>query len=98
MVEGLQKNPDGSWRAFHTPWIGSSGGGSGNECWTTAMRRLWQILSDPDFEWVRVKMWARPKPLFEALALRAMGRTEEASRMFDEARRAVGGRGGGFSG
>jgi serine/threonine-protein kinase len=43
-------------------------------------------LSDPDFEWVRVKMWARPKSLFEALAFGAMGRTEEASQRFDEAR------------
>jgi len=44
------------------------------------------VLSDPDFEWVRVKMWARPKPLFEAFAYRAMGRMEEATRAFDEAR------------
>jgi TolB-like protein/Flp pilus assembly protein TadD len=45
------------------------------------------VLSDPDFEWVRLKMWARPKPLLEAFAYRAMGRTEEATRSFDEARR-----------
>ena len=44
------------------------------------------VLSDPDFEWVRVKMWARPKSLFEAFVYRAMGRREEATRSFDEAR------------
>jgi TolB-like protein/Flp pilus assembly protein TadD len=44
------------------------------------------VLSEPDFEWVRVKMWARPKSLFEAFAYRAMGRTEEATRSFEEAR------------
>ena len=45
------------------------------------------VLSDPDFEWIRLKMWARPKPLFEAFAYSAMGLTEEATRSFDEARR-----------
>lgn len=45
------------------------------------------VLSDPDFEWIRLKMWARPKPLLEAIAYRAMGRTAEATRSFDEARR-----------
>jgi serine/threonine-protein kinase len=45
------------------------------------------VLSDPDFEWVRVKMWARPKPLLEAYVLLAMGRTEDAARSFGEARR-----------
>jgi TolB-like protein/Flp pilus assembly protein TadD len=43
-------------------------------------------LSDPDFEWVRVKMWARPKPLLEAFAHWCMGQTDEALRSFDEAR------------
>jgi len=44
------------------------------------------VLFDPDFEWVRVKTWARPRPLFEAFVFQAMGQTEEASRKFDEAR------------
>jgi len=44
------------------------------------------VLSDPDFEWVRVKTWTRPKPLFEAFVFQAMDQTEEALRKFDEAR------------
>jgi tetratricopeptide (TPR) repeat protein len=44
------------------------------------------VLSDPDFEWVREKMWARPKPLLEAYAVLAMGRSEDAARSFAEAR------------
>ena len=46
-----------------------------------------EMLSDPDFEWIRLKTWARPKPLFEAFSLRAIGRTEGGPRRFDEARK-----------
>jgi len=44
------------------------------------------VLSDQDFEWIRVKMWARPKALLEAFAYRARGQQDEATQMFEKAR------------
>lgn len=43
-------------------------------------------LSDPPFEWIRIKMFAQPRALLEAFAYRAMGRDEEARRSFEAAR------------
>jgi TolB-like protein/Flp pilus assembly protein TadD len=44
-----------------------------------------QVLSDPEFGWIQLKMFARPQPLLQALALRALGRDEEADARFREA-------------
>lgn len=44
------------------------------------------VLSDSDFEWVRLKTWARPKSLFEAFAFQAQGQMDVAVQKFDEAR------------
>ncbi|MBT8395742.1 MAG: hypothetical protein HKO65_04460 [Gemmatimonadetes bacterium] len=58
--------------------------------WQRVMERRYEdaltALSDPDFDWVLVKMWAMPKALFEAFAYQALGRTEEAGASFDDAR------------
>ncbi len=45
-----------------------------------------EVLHDPEFEWARMKMWARPQSLLEAQARRAMGQNEEALGLFEEAR------------
>jgi TolB-like protein/Flp pilus assembly protein TadD len=45
------------------------------------------ILNETEVEWIRVKMWARPKPLLEAMAYMAMGQTDTAARLFEEAER-----------
>jgi tetratricopeptide (TPR) repeat protein len=47
------------------------------------------LLSETDFEWIRLKMWARPKALLAALAYEAMGRQDRANRLFEEARLAL---------
>jgi TolB-like protein/Flp pilus assembly protein TadD len=44
-------------------------------------------LSDPDFRWIRTKMWARPEPLLEAISYVAMGLHDRATPLFNEARR-----------
>jgi TolB-like protein/Flp pilus assembly protein TadD len=46
-------------------------------------------LSEGDFEWIRLKMWARPNALLAALAYRAMDRPDQANRLFEEARLAL---------
>jgi TolB-like protein/Flp pilus assembly protein TadD len=68
-----------------------------DDAWVT-WGRFWQemmgdhyekairVLHDPEFEWIRLKMWARPRPLLEAQARRALGQKEEAARLFQEAR------------
>lgn len=48
-----------------------------------------QTLSDPDFDWMRTKMSASPKPLLEALVYLGMGQKEEARASFDAARAAL---------
>jgi TolB-like protein/Tfp pilus assembly protein PilF len=48
-----------------------------------------QALSDPDFDWIRIKMFARPKPLLEAFVYRGMGLEEEARASFETARAAL---------
>ena len=47
------------------------------------------VLSETDFEWIRLKTWARPNALLAALTYEAMGQEKEAKRLFDEARRAL---------
>jgi TolB-like protein/Flp pilus assembly protein TadD len=46
-----------------------------------------QFLDETDFEWIRLKMWARPKPLLQAMTWMAMGRADTATALFEEAAR-----------
>ncbi len=46
-------------------------------------------LAETDGESIRLKFWARPKALLAALAYDAMGRPEQAKRLFEEARQAL---------
>lgn len=46
-------------------------------------------LAETGGEWIRLKLWARPKALLAAFAYDAMGRTEQANRLFEEAKLAL---------
>jgi TolB-like protein/Flp pilus assembly protein TadD len=46
-----------------------------------------QFLDETDFEWIRLKMWARPKPLLQAMSWMAMDRPDTATALFEEAGR-----------
>lgn len=46
-----------------------------------------RVLSDPEFGWIRLKMFARPRPLLEAFARRALGQADAAAVLFREASR-----------
>jgi len=46
-----------------------------------------RALSDPEFGWIRLKMFARPRPLLEAFARRALGQADAADVLFREASR-----------
>jgi serine/threonine-protein kinase len=48
-----------------------------------------RVLSDPEFDWYRIKMWAQPRSLMEAFTYRAMGMEEEATTSFEAARIAL---------
>jgi TolB-like protein len=48
-----------------------------------------QVLSDPAFDWIRIKMWAQPRSLLEAFAYQAMGREEDATTSFEASRIAL---------
>jgi tetratricopeptide (TPR) repeat protein len=42
------------------------------------------LLDEAEDEWIRVKMWARPLTLYEALTRIAMGQHERAAALFQE--------------
>jgi tetratricopeptide (TPR) repeat protein len=45
-----------------------------------------EALYDLEWDWARMKMWARPRSLLEAQARRALGQEEEALRLFAKAK------------
>lgn len=65
--------------------------------WGRFWQRMWldryeealRVLSDPEFDWMRTKMWAQPRGLLEAFAFRAIGKEDEAVSAFEAARIAL---------
>jgi tetratricopeptide (TPR) repeat protein len=54
--------------------------------WEDQPEEALAVLAEADLDWVLTKMWARPRSLLEAFAYRAMGRTQDAVRSFEDAR------------
>jgi serine/threonine-protein kinase len=59
--------------------------------WQTMMEDRYDeallLLAEAEVDWIREKMWARPLVLYEALTRHAMGQRDQASALFEEARR-----------